>query len=177
MHSTSLHSTSGLDLEPGHSRGPWDKQGSEPPTPWAVLWHPSPGSAGSAAGLPSLVKTPNNSLFRLDTTSPGKEREPVPQPCRDGSGQRGCAQGCSLVPAACKRLSKTALRQGSAAAPASLERHRWSLRCGSSAAQPAFPGTHLALASTKVLLRWLGSPSLMNPSWETFFFFWVLLNC
>lgn len=64
------------------------------------------------------------------------------------------------------------------AAPASLEGHRWSPLCGSSAAQPAFPSAHLAPASTKALLHWPGSAfliitpgklSLMNPSWETFF--------
>lgn len=48
---------------------------------------------------------------------------------------------------------------------------------GACAAEPAFPGAHLALAGTKVLLCWLGSAclintpgklSLMNPSWEAF---------
>ena len=42
MHSTSLRSTSGLDLAPVISRGAQDKQGSEPPNLWAVPWHLSP---------------------------------------------------------------------------------------------------------------------------------------
>lgn len=54
---------------------------------------PPPSSACQQRSRPSFFgKDSNNSLFRLNTTSAGKEQEPAPQP---SFGLRGCVQGSS----------------------------------------------------------------------------------
>lgn len=77
LHSSSSGSTSALGLAlctQGEPR-------REPPDLWAGLGHPPPSSACQQHSSPSFFgKDSNNSLFRLNTTSPEKEEEPVPQP-------------------------------------------------------------------------------------------------
>lgn len=84
------------------------------------------------------------------------------------------ATTCAL--AACKRLFQTAFVQLTPCSSSSPLAGEALLVPALWAAQPAFPGAHLAPASIEVSLHWLGSAfhvitpgklSLMNPSWET----------
>lgn len=147
----------------------------------------SPQTCGLGCGIPPLSsacqqcsrpsffgKDSNNSLFRLNTTSPGKEQEPVPQP---SFGWRGCLQRSSP----CSKCPQRAFRDSPSPALAvpgsSCPTAEAPLVPPQLITCPAcLPRSTPHPASTKVLLCWQESAflvtprelSLMNASWEIY---------
>lgn len=134
---------------------------------------PPPSSACQQRSRPSFFgKDSNNSLFRLNTTSAGKEQEPVPQP---SFGLRGCLQGSSPGSKCLQRAfqdspSVPVTSEPSAEAPLVPTQLISCPTCLPRTTPHPASTKELCWQQSAFLIITPGKLSLMNPSWETFFF-------
>lgn len=139
---------------------------------------PPPSSACQQRSRPSFFgKDSNNSLFRLNTTSPGKEQEPVPQPPARlwAEGLSAGKQPLLQVPA--KGFPRLPSPRPSVPGSSCPTAEAPLVPTQLTSCPTCLPRTTPHPASTKVLcwqesaflITTPGKLSLMNPSWETFF--------